>query len=466
MKTNKLRKNQRILVKLDPLLVLLAIATGVLLVAVALGSAQLIAHLRAGLSLFSDPVPGGPGLLSQVWIIASMILFIAVGWGFWAIFRRRQLDELRLRRSERKYRDIINHAGEAIFLLDSEGRILEWNKASESLFAAPRRRVLGKPFRDIHICYGVEIEKAMGDSVRLSRSINMEVPLRRRGQQEIGQLEMTVSHIAAGPRLMGQDGQQAFVVIAHDVTSEKRLEARMSETEKLAGIGQFAAGIAHQLNTPLGSILLSAQMLEESVESDDDVEDVQRIVRQTEQCRSIIKGLLNFARPSGRERQRLSLGEVVRDTVFLMEKPIRLQDVEILIEDEDAGVITGNRNEIEQVVFNLLANALDALPGGGRITIRVVRGDPGEVEMTFADSGEGIPEEQRESIFLPFFTTKEYGKGTGLGLSIVARIVHEHGGRIELADGEGACFRMSFPAHRPGSENGSLALIDQEGPEE
>jgi len=459
---NKLQKRPRLRTRFDPLLVLLAVASGALLVAIALGSTQLLAHLRSGQPLFAAPDEGGLGLFSQIWSIVSLFLFVAVGWGFWAIFRRRQFDDLRLRRSERKYRDIINHAGEAIFLLDSSGRVLEWNKAAESLFAAPRRKVLGKPFREIHICYGVEIEKAMGDSVRLNRSIHFEFPLRRRGRQELGQLAMTVSHIAGGPVRAGGDGAQAFVVIARDITSEKKLEARMSETEKLAGIGQFAAGIAHQLNTPLGSILLSAQMLEESVDSDDDTEDVQRIIRQTAQCRSIIKGLLNFARPSGGERVRLDLADVVRDTVFLMEKPIRVQNVDVTVDAHDRGTITGNRNEIEQVVFNLLANSLDAMPAGGKITIGVDRGDPGEVEMVFADDGEGVPEEFRDDVFLPFFTTKEYGKGTGLGLSIVARIIHEHGGRIELAHSEGARFHMAFPAHRPGVAGTSASLIETE----
>ena len=459
---NKLQKRTLPGARIDPLLVLLAVATGALLVAMVLGSTQLLAHLRAGQPLFSTSPEGGLGLFSQIWSIVSMFLFVAVGWGFWGIFRRRQFDDLRLRRSERKYRDIINHAGEAIFLLDGSGRVLEWNKAAESLFAAPRRVVLGKPFREIHICYGVEIEKAMGDSVRLNRSIHFEFPLRRRGRQELGQLAMTVSHIAGGPVRGGDAAAQAFVVIARDITSEKKFEARMSETEKLAGIGQFAAGIAHQLNTPLGSILLSAQMLEENVDSDDDTEDVQRIIRQTAQCRSIIKGLLNFARPSGGERGRLDLADVVRDTVFLMEKPIRVQNVEVMVDARDRGTITGNRNEIEQVIFNLLANSLDAMPTGGRITIRIERGDPGEVEMVFADDGEGVSDEFREDVFLPFFTTKEYGKGTGLGLSIVARIIHEHGGRIELANGEGAQFHMAFPAHRPGAAGASASLIETE----
>ncbi len=465
MGNNRLSQLFKIPARFDPLLAMLALASGALLVAVVLGGTQLVAHLRSGQPLFSSSSGDGLDLFTQIWTLISMGLFVAVGWGFWVIFRRRQLDELRLRRSERKYRDIINHAGEAIFLLDADGLVLEWNKVAEALFAVPRRNVLGKPFREIHICYGVEIDKAMENAVRLSRSIHFEFPLRRRGRQEIGQIEMTVSSIGGGPGVLGQAATRAFVVIARDITTEKRLEARMSQTEKLAGIGQFAAGIAHQLNTPLGSILLSAQMLEESVSSDDDVEDVQRIVRQTEQCRSIIKGLLNFARPSGSERRKLSLAEVARETVFLMEKPIRVQDVEVVIEDRDPGLITGNRNEIEQVVFNLLANALDALPDGGRVTIDVARGEPGEVEMTFADTGEGVLPEQRDSIFLPFFTTKEYGKGTGLGLSIVARIVHEHGGRIDLLDGEGARFRMSFPVHRPGAGSASASLID-DGAEE
>jgi PAS domain S-box-containing protein len=441
---------------------MLAVASGALLLALVLGAAQLVAHLHSGLPFFTASEEGGLSLFSQIWSFISMFLVVAVGWGIWGIARRRQIDALRLRRSERKYRDIINHAGEAIFLLDGTGCVIEWNKAAESLFAAPRRAVLGKPFRDIHICYGVEIEKAMGDSVKLNRSIHFEFPLRRRGRQELGQLAMTVSHIAGGPVRVGAAAAQAFVVIARDITSEKKLEARMSETEKLAGIGQFAAGIAHQLNTPLGSILLSAQMLEESVSTEDDTEDVQRIIRQTEQCRSIIKGLLNFARPSGGERGRLDLADVVRDTVFLMEKPLRAQNIDIVIEARDPGTITGNRNEIEQVVFNLLANSLDALPDGGRIEIRITAGDPGEVEMVFADDGDGVPEEFRDDIFLPFFTTKEYGKGTGLGLSIVARIIHEHGGRIELAHSEGARFHMAFPAYRPGAASVDAVLIEGE----
>ncbi len=376
------------------------------------------------------------------------LIVLALGWSFWFWMRRRQLDQIRLRRSEQKYRYIINHAGEAILLLDSESRVLEWNKAAETLFGEPRRAVLGKPFRDVHLCYGVEIERAMADTRRLQRSLNFEFPFPRRGRPG-GQISLTISAISATPA-PGADEDYSYVILARDITSEKQFESKMSETEKLAGIGQLAAGIAHQLNTPLGSILLSAQMLEESVDDEDQEEDVRRIIRQTEQCRTIIKGLLNFARTSGKERVQLNLAEVVRETVYLMEKNIKLAGVTVNIQEKTDPFVIGNRNELDQVFFNLLANSLDAMPKGGAVDVVISEGSPGEVLVEFADEGEGIPEDRKDQVFMPFYTTKEYGKGTGLGLSIVARIVHEHGGRIEMESqaGMGTRFYLSLP--KPG----------------
>ncbi len=388
-------------------------------------------------------------------------LVIALGWSSWLRLRHSLLDQIRLRRSEQKYRTIINHAGEAIFLLDSEGRVQEWNKAAENLFGEPRRAVLHRPFRDVHLCYGVEIERAMADARRLQRSLTFEYPFPRGGRPH-GQISLTISLITTGtPRREERDF--TFVVIARDITSEKQLQSKMSETEKLAGIGQLAAGIAHQLNTPLGSILLSAQMLGESVKDEDGVEDVSRIVRQTEQCRKIIKGLLNFARPSGQERIRLDLGEVIRETVYLMEKNIKLAGVEVNIRQERDPAVLGNRNELDQVFFNLLANSLDAMPDGGKIEIVMGDGAPGEVLIEFSDTGEGVPPEDRERVFLPFYTTKEYGRGTGLGLSIVARIVHEHGGRIEMESepGRGTRFYLSLPEPGLGLGGGGPAADEE-----
>jgi PAS domain S-box-containing protein len=407
--------------------------------------------------LASPRTPAGVAARSRAYTVGStafhVLTLLTVG-ALWFSLRERERDQLRLRRSEHKHRTIINNAGEAIFLLDRAGRIREWNKAAETLFGSPRRAVLGKPFSEVHLCYGLEIERAMADAEALGRRLAFEFPLRRPHRPD-GLIELSLSPLpsAHDPRdvLADPRAEGRFVVIARDVTSERQLEDRITQTEKLAGIGQLAAGIAHQLNTPLGSILLSAQMLADSDLREDDAEDVERIIRQTEQCRQIIKGLLNFARPRSDERQLVPLAETVHETVYLMEKTLRVADIEVDLRAEDPALeVLGNRSELDQVFFNLLVNAVDAMPRGGRVTVTIAGAGPGEILVSFEDTGSGIAPEHRDQVFLPFYTTKDYGKGTGLGLSIVARIMHEHGGRVELAEAEGggARFLLTFP--RPG----------------
>ncbi len=393
-------------------------------------------------------------------------LFVLVlGWSMFFRLRVRELGHMRLRRSEHKYRSIINHAGEAIFLLDHKGRVLEWNKKAEKLFGVYRRHALGVNICQLETGLDLPVLKIFDDIERVQRSLTYETQVTRKKTDQSIQLSLTFSCIYAGTGPMA-DKTNSFAVIARDITSEKQLESRMSETEKLAGIGQLAAGIAHQLNTPLGAILLSAQMLEETVENEDDSEDILRIIRQTEQCRGIIKGLLNFARPTGRERGRLDLSEAINDTLFLMEKKLKVSSVTLTVTADTEPWIYGNRNELEQVFFNLLANSLDAMKDGGAVDIVLEEGGAGELKVRFSDTGEGIDPDTRDRIFLPFFTTKDYGKGTGLGLSIVARIVHEHGGRIELESepGQGTTFTLWLPRARDGQGDGSghLALIDDE----
>ena len=386
------------------------------------------------------------------------VFILIVGWSAYFRLRLREFAHIRLRRSEQKYRTIINQAGEAIFLLDRDGVVLEWNKAAEMLFDLPRRQVLNHKLTNLNLEMDLDLGQAFEDVVRTHRSLSYEVRLGQPGGHHTI-LNLTISAITPGTGFMAEKAE-SFVVIARDITTEKQFESRMGEAEKLAGIGQLAAGIAHQLNTPLGSILLSAQMVEEDTESEDTAEDIRRIIRQTEQCRSIIKGLLNFARPSGTGRGRIHLAEVIRETSYLMEKNLKVAGVEFILEEECDSWIYGNRNELEQVFFNLLANSLDAMSGGGQVKATLKMGDPGEILVEFADTGEGIPKSSQDRVFLPFYTTKDYGKGTGLGLSIVARIVHEHGGRIEMQSGlgQGTIFSLSFPVAREGA--GSSALID------
>ncbi len=381
------------------------------------------------------------------------IFLLILGWVAFFRLRQREASQLRLRRSEQKYRSIINHAGEAIFLLETTGKIMEWNKAAERIFGIPRRNALARRIGDLDLGIYPTLDFIISDSRRMKKSVSSEFQLTR--DSGYVQLSVTVSTIEQGT---GAKAEQtgSHVVFVRDITSEKQLETRMSETEKMAGIGQLAAGIAHQLNTPLGSILLSAQMLEEDIDDEGASEDIRRIIRQTEQCRRIIKGLLNFARPTGSERGSMNLVEAVKETVYLMEKTLKVNDIEVEIIAESAPWVYGNRNELEQVFFNLLANALDAMPRGGKISVRITESIPGEIMIEFMDEGEGISSEHHDQVFLPFFTTKDYGKGTGLGLSIVARIIHEHGGHVQLDSepGRGATFTLTLPSARDhGEEN-------------
>ncbi|MCP4572712.1 MAG: PAS domain S-box protein [bacterium] len=444
-----------------------------LLVALLLASASVLVVQSYWLYLLYNETGSWQGVWEQGWrsghVVTELlargmfqVFVLGLGWSFYVRIRNTELANLRLRRSEQKYRSIINHAGEAIFLIDEQGRVQEWNKLAESLFRVPRRNALGRSVDELDLGLQrdrtITLEQVFGDVRRTGHSLTYEL---QQGEASDAPrtLSLTVSGIRpdAGPL---DDDTGSFVVIARDITSEKQLETRMGETEKLAGIGQLAAGIAHQLNTPLGSILLSAQMLEDTVKDEDDADDIRRIIRQTEQCRGIIKGLLNFARPTGSDRGRVDLADALGETRFLFEKNLRVAGVEVKIKRETDPWVYGNRNELEQVFFNLMANALDAMPDGGGITVTIAAGDPGELTVVFSDTGEGIPEEHRDSIFLPFFTTKDYGMGTGLGLSIVARIVHEHGGRIAVDSvaGSGTTFCLHLPRAR--GESGSPSLIE------
>ena len=243
-------------------------------------------------------------------------------------------------------------------------------------------------------------------------------------------------------------------LIARIETAMKDLttnQARLIQAEKLASMGQMAAGIAHEINNPLGVVLMYAHLLkEELAAASTGREDVDRIIAEAERTRAIVRGILNFAREEKVERVPTDINALVTRSVdeLLTTSPKEKFRVEFLL-DAALGLQQVDAGQLRQVFDNLVKNAVEAMPDGGTIRASTEDGD-GEFTVTISDTGPGIAEENLPKMFSPFFTTKKVGKGTGLGLSVCYGIVKMHGGTIQAAnnaEGGGACFTVRIRHH-------------------
>ncbi|PYS96180.1 MAG: hypothetical protein DMF65_13355 [Acidobacteria bacterium] len=235
-----------------------------------------------------------------------------------------------------------------------------------------------------------------------------------------------------------------------DVTARVRLEEQLQQREKLSSIGLLAAGVAHEINTPLTGVSSYTQMLLGMLaEADPKHSLLQKIRRQTDRATGIVNNLLNFSRTGGvTEFAEVDLNRVLDDTLQLLEPQFRQSGVELAREyAEDLPHVYGNAGKLQQVFTNLLLNARDAIPDGGRVRLRTLSDDRDLVTVEVVDTGIGIAPENVARIYDPFFTTKGVGRGTGLGLAVSYGIVQEHSGHIsvESAPGRGTTFRITLP---------------------
>jgi len=245
----------------------------------------------------------------------------------------------------------------------------------------------------------------------------------------------------------------------YSIDNLQRLQAQMVQSEKLASLGQLAAGAAHEINNPLTAILGYSELLaDDEILPDRARATAGKIREQARRTKNLVQNLLSFARQVPAERTLLDLNTVVTNAVQLRALDLHSggSTIELQLESVLPGV-RGDNNQLMQVFFNIVSNAIDAMAerGGGKLTIRSQR-DRGNVIVLFSDTGPGIREPHR--VFDPFYTTKPVGKGTGLGLSICYGIVEEHGGKIICYNGQtgGAVFRVELPA--------VLAALPSRGP--
>jgi len=238
------------------------------------------------------------------------------------------------------------------------------------------------------------------------------------------------------------------ILVIEDISTRVHLEEQLQISEKMASIGLLAAGVAHEVNTPLTGISSFVQMLMEGAEPDDPRTRVlEKIEKQTFRAARIVNGLLNLARPAQTDSGPVDLHVVISDVLSLLDHQLKTGRIQVRKElAATAPIVQGIEYKLQQVFLNLFLNARDAMPKGGWLTI-VTRVDGDQAAVEVADTGSGIPLEQLSRIYDPFFTTKEIGKGTGLGLSISYGIMQEHGGAITCnsAPGQGTRFSLLLP---------------------
>ncbi len=227
------------------------------------------------------------------------------------------------------------------------------------------------------------------------------------------------------------------------------MQARVAQSERLASLGILAAGVAHEINNPLGAIMALTALTLEDVEDDASRENLQVVIRQTERCRDIVKGLLQFSRHSKVNPELADLNKILRDTLSLVAKQAQFLNVNVEINcDPQLPPVMADKSELEQVFVNIFINAVHAMKERGTITITTRQNAPdGSVEILISDTGCGVPPDKIGQLFHPFFTTKESGHGTGLGLSIAYGIITSHHGSISVESevGKGTSFKIRLP---------------------
>jgi two-component system sensor histidine kinase PilS (NtrC family) len=241
------------------------------------------------------------------------------------------------------------------------------------------------------------------------------------------------------------------VIHFQDLTELRSMEGAVRRSERLAGIGRLAANIAHEIRNPLASISGSVEVLRKQPGTDAEARQLIDIaVREVDRVNGLISGLLDYARPRTEDRQRLDLGEVVTEIAKVFEQERRSAEVRVVVDAEPGVAIEGASGQLRQVLWNLLRNAVAAMPRGGCVRLSVSRRDrtngSAEAVLSVSDTGIGIPREDLDHIFEPFFSRRV--DGTGLGLAITARIVEDHKGTIEVSSevGKGTTFALHFAA--------------------
>jgi PAS domain S-box-containing protein len=397
---------------------------------------------------------GGDFLSSEdIELLESLASYIGIALQNASLYARLQEKIGEFERLKEFNENIVESINVGILALDLDERIESWNAQMEAMYALSRAEAIGQELRSV---FPAEFVDAL-DTFRNEQGVHhlYKFPLTTRAG------EMRTANIAIAPLLSRDFVSVGRIILVDDITERVSLETQLAQSDKLSSIGLLAAGVAHEINTPLAVISSYAQMLSKQLKGDERLGPVlDKIIQQSFRAAEIANGLLNFSRTSTTEFRDTNLNQVIRDTLSLLEHQFKTAQIIVDLElTESLPAIHGNPGKLQQVFLNLLLNAKEAMPGGGRLRVATQinspEGQSSYVAALVADSGSGIAPEHLKRIYDPFFTTKTMvrpgdRRGTGLGLSVSYGIIQEHAGKIhvESAVGAGTTFHLEFPLLR------------------
>lgn len=342
---------------------------------------------------------------------------------------------------------IVESVNVGLLAVDETGRIIRCNSPFEEMIGLDREEAVGKQVEEIFDeSFALNLENVLGKTRWHLTEIRNAYKLHtydRAGKS-------LILNVAIAPLRSISNQQTGAIIVLENVSSRVKLEETLQQSEKLSSIGLLAAGVAHEVNTPLTGVSSYTQMLLGMIpETDPKHALLQKMQRQTDRATNIVGNLLNFSRTGNSEEfGPIEVNKLLNDTLQLLEPQLRKSNIEIVKEyAPKPPAINGSGAKLQQVFTNLILNARDAMFSGGTITLKTYA-DSGEgVIVEVSDIGEGIPAENLNKVFDPFFTTKGVGNGTGLGLAVSYGIIQEHAGTIEVksTEGVGTTFRLAFP---------------------
>ncbi len=369
-------------------------------------------------------------------IASSLVLAF---WAAWFVLRQRRKSEDELRRSNERYRGLLEDFPGGVVLYDKDLQVVEWNASAERMYGYSKAEILGHALPTVPPEKAAELREFMRQVDYGEPVLNAETArLDRNGAAFPVQLSLRP--------FRERDQPIHYLEATSDIRERVRWRDAMIELEKLTSMGKMAAGTAHHLNSPLAALLLRVQLMRERAAED---RDLVRLEEGLTFCRHFVQRLLEFSHMGPMQKDVHEVGPAVESVASFFHPVIQTKRATLITETAEArGLrVCADRNLLETVLLILLSNASDAISPGGEIRLRCCARPPNQVEIAVSDNGAGITPANLTHIFEPFFTTKEPGKGTGLGLAIAKNFAAEHGGsvQIESEPGQGATAYLRLP---------------------